>query len=348
VSWISEHLDGHRTPHALALLALSAFLGCLALISSATAATQYVDGVSDQSMAAWGGPVLAGPLTDFLPEAGIGNPPSHIILARYVVQWNVMSEESDGADPGGDYREQFEAWYADALSRGLALDVSLVAYHHGEPPPASDAFQVELQALLNRFPAIRYVEAWDEPNDTPGLTPAGAAHYTNAALSDCESRGCTVIAGNLLDSANMVSFENAYAADLTLEPANWGVHPYFAVKAHRDSAIREFAQELPTRGDATWFTEIGAYVCFHAKRQSEAQQASDASWLVNTLMPAVGPLHVFYYEFMFKNHQEQPCSALGGPNTSIYNDHGEPRLSASVILGSVAAATQVGLALGGP
>ena len=319
-----------------------------AVTSPALAGTAYVDGVSDQSMAAWGWPVFAGRLSGPFSEAGLGEPPSHIIFARYVVQWNVTSEESDGPDPDGDYREQFEAWYYNALSRGLVLDVSLVAFHHGEAPPASDAFQAALQALLDRFPAIRYLEAWDEPNDTPGLTPAGAAHYTNAAVSDCEGRSCTVIAGNLLDSANMLSFERAYSADLTVEPLNWGVHPYFAVKVHSDSAIREFERDLPARGDATWFTEIGAYVCLHGDRQSEARQASDASWLVSSLMPAVRPAHVFYYEFMFKNHQEQPCSATSGPDTSIYNDRGQARAAARAILGSVAAATQVELALDGP
>jgi hypothetical protein len=83
-----------------------------------------VDGISDQSMPAWGaqGGALAAAL--FGARGADGSGPA---LARYVVQWNVLAQPSAGADAHGDYRERFEAWLADARDEGLGELVALTS-----------------------------------------------------------------------------------------------------------------------------------------------------------------------------------------------------------------------------
>ena len=95
----------------IATAALAGATGAPALSGGAEArAAGRVDGISDQSMPAWGdgGAALAAGLFARPPAEG-----SRLTLARYVVQWDALAQPSDGPDPHGDYRERFEAWLAD-------------------------------------------------------------------------------------------------------------------------------------------------------------------------------------------------------------------------------------------
>jgi hypothetical protein len=297
--------------------------------------TPYVDGISDQSLPYWDRSFAGSYAAGFFRGTWVAGPSSHISLARYVVQWNVMS----GAYP--DYLAQLEAWYRDVLTLGLTPDVSLAAYD-GVLPGSSSAYGAALQALLDRFPATSYVEAWDEPNDTPGLSADTAAGYTNVAQSLCRNRGCTVIAGNFLDSASMTAYEREYARALRpASLADWGIHPYLAVKARADSTVLDFRSNLPDAGagERIWFTEVGAYRCEGGVRPEllgERTQALDAWWLVNRLMPDIQPAHVFYYEFLFKDRRPPPCDRSDS-DTALYAPAGDrnavdvPRAAASYI-----------------
>jgi hypothetical protein len=276
--------------------------------------TMYIDGVSDQSPPQWSD--LPG------EEDGFG-PASHITLARYVVQWNVSS----GDYPA--YRSELDSWYADVLALRLTPEVSLASYD-GVMPVSVGEYHEMLEQLLDTFPAIRYLEAWDEPNATTGLDANTAARYTNVAHSLCQPRGCTVIAGNLLDSdPHMAGYERAYERALDPVESDWGIHPYQAVATRNPATVLAFKANLPDGGidENLWFTEVGAYECEDIggyRRLGQHSQAVGASWLVNRLMPEVRPVHVFYYELMFRSGQQPPCDR-GDSDTALYVPTGDPR-----------------------
>lgn len=298
--------------------------------------TPYVDGISDQSLPYWDTSFAGSYSAGFFHDAWVADGlSSHISLARYVVQWNVMFD----AYPA--YLAALEAWYRDVLEMGLTPDLSLASYD-GVLPVSSTAYRAALQALLDRFPATAYVEAWDEPNLPPGLSADTAAHYTIIAQSLCQPRACTVIAGNLLDSASMTVYEREY--ERALHPASladWGIHPYLAVKARDAATVLDFRSNLPDAGagERIWFTEVGAYRCEGGARPEllgERVQALDASWLVNRLMPAIQPVHVFYYEVLFRERRPPPCDRSDS-DTALYAPAGDrnavdvPRAAAAYI-----------------
>jgi hypothetical protein len=315
-------------------------LGVAFAVAPAPAATRYVDGISDQSIPAWDGGFTGGYFAEYFSSNWIVD--GHIREARYVVQWDVMSEPSRGPDASGDYRERFEAWYRDAASLGLTLDVSLTAYAGGLPSPGE--YRLQLGRLLHAFDSIRYLEAWNEPNFTLGLSPSLADEYTNSASALCAAQGtCTVIAGNLLDDAGMVGYERRYLGGLVPLPRLWGVHPYHAVSDHSETAILAFVKTLPGEGagEQIWFTEVGAYACRRSAPGGEAAQAQDAAWLTGELMPTVKPAHVFYYEFLYKERRPPPCDSAEA-DTALYlpsddpNVPDAPRAAASFIFANTA------------
>ncbi len=313
----------------LAALCLSlAFVG-----ASASATTTYVDGISDQHLANWEGGV-----SNLFTNAWVGSPPSHIKLARYVVQWNART--------GGGYANElanFRSWYERAGALGLTRDVALANYTG--TAPSSATYQAELTSFLNEFSGIRYLEAWNEPNHMSThvnfyVSPVAAAHYMNSAYSVCQSHSCTAIAGDFHDEEHMPKYEEEYEEMLTpSNPGNWGIHPYHTVLRHNPAPVNEFTAKLPSGTNHIWFTEIGAYYCQAGEStpRGEAVQAGDAGWLVNTLIPQTGNLeHVFYYEYAFEGTARINCSA--SEDTELYappsaGQPNQPRSAASIVFG---------------
>ena len=301
-------------------------LGLSATPGSAYVYTEHVDGISDQSMARWdmgfSGSYFAGYFKHKWIEEG------HIRYARYVVQWNVMSESTKGPNPHGNYHEQFEAWYQDATSLGLTIDVAMFTYT-GSTPETSTKYSEALSALLNAFTGIRSVEAWNEPNNSPYITPGGAAHFANKAYSLCTKHSCTAVVGDFLDSSNSVSYETTYEKSLSpSNPPNWGIHPYRAVKEQNEAPVYELQKHLPGEGaaDELWYTEIGAYRCEDYSKlelRSEEQAEQNAFFLTHLLMVNEKALHVFYYEFLPGNREQPPCTSTQA-DTALYIPSTDP------------------------
>jgi hypothetical protein len=305
-----------------------------------------VDGISDQSMALWDSGFADGRFAAYFAERWVAD--GHIAYARYVVQWDVMQEPTAGANPGGDYRERLEAWYLDASSLGLKLDVALTSYD-GSTPADAARYAEQLDRLLDALPGVAYVEAWNEPNGSPYLAPRSSARLANAAEAICrERRTCTVIVGDLLDSSNEVSYERRYERYLDPpEPTDWGIHPYYAVRQLSEATVDAFKASLPAGGAGIdmWFTEVGAYYCsdYGAKLEQagEERQEVDAYWLTHLLMPNTHPAHVFYFEFLYGEDQPPPCNPAQA-DTALYVPGGErgdaprARAAAAMILGGEA------------
>lgn len=300
---------------------------------TASAATRYVDGISDQSLPAWDSSLSNDPFASLFATTWVGQ----ITLARYVVQWNAMAQASGGPNADGDYRERFEAWLVDVRSLGLAPVVALTSYT-GIRPDSTGEYQPRLEQLLGYAARlgepIGYVEAWNEPNNQ-GDEPAGkAGEIANWANPVCERLRCQVLAGDLEDTPSVTTYERAYIHALGFAPAIWGIHPYYSVKAHDDATILRFEQALPNHGAGAqlWFTEIGAYYCTRGEVLGEARQAADASYLVDTLIPAIAPAHVFYYGLMAAHRTEAPCTVSGGDDSELYRADGQPRAAAGIVL----------------
>ncbi len=301
--------------------------------ANARAGTADVDGISDQSLPVWNGSFPDSSFASFFRATWVGQ----IALARYVVQWDAMAEAGAGANANGDYRERFEAWLQDVRALGLAPVLALTSYT-GVYPTSAREYVAGLEGLLAAADRagvpVSYVEAWNEPNNQGDEPAAKAGEIADRAESVCGQRDCQVIAGDFEDDPSLAGYETAYLAALSFSPTIWGIHPYRSVKAHSDAPVLRFEQALPDHGaDAQiWITEIGAYYCAHGQVLGEAQQAADASYLVNDLIPAIAPTHVFYYGFMAGADTEVPCAAGRDSDSELYRASGEPRAAAGVVL----------------
>ncbi len=319
-------------------LVLALCLGFVA-VAPASASTSYVDGISDQSLPLWDGGFSGSYFGGFFHASWVGSPPSHVTLARYVVQWNVMS----GSYPA--YRSEFESWLNDIASLGLTPDLALTSYD-GVYPASPAEYKTRLQQVLGQARtmghSIRYLEAWNEPNNQGHESAINAAHFTNEAYAACSAEyACTIIAGNLEDSPSVGSYEDEYRTHLSPVPSIWGVHPYYSVEERSETPIQRVVEHMPNggTGDQLWITEVATRKCkdFNGLVENgEIGQAERANWLVNTLIHNRHPEHVFYYEFLLKNHLQPNCVTEGADNalyvpSSDPNAPDAPRAAASYI-----------------
>jgi hypothetical protein len=311
------------------------------IVTSASAATTYVDGISDQNLTEWdagfSGSYFGGLFASDWVTGG------HIRYARYVVQWNAMAEGLTGAN---DYRERYEAWLEDAHQLGLMLDLSLTSYDEAYPSTSAE-YQRALEQLLAEAKLkgddIRYVEPWNEPNNQGAEPAVNAAHFTNSAHSLCVDRteafDCTILAGNFEDGPRVAEYEQAYEENLNQTPLVWGIHPYHSVQEMQEGPYLQVLKHLPYAGggEQVWFTEIAARRCTSSGGNSESGQARRAEWLVKTLMPTRKPEHVFYYGFLLGHRRQPGCAGepLDGELYAPSNDPNAPdvaRAAASLIL----------------
>ena len=327
---------------------LGAFSAALCLsfffANAPAGAVGYVDGIPDQALGGWSGNFseasgFNAPFPTFFADSWVGSPPSHIKLARYIVQWDVMR----GVGYEGEFA-QLQAWYNHAVELGLTADLTLANYNCSGcvAPEKTEYYTRELEALHSAFPGISVFEAWNEPNHAGSfyVTAAAAAHFMNSAYSFCASHGCTAIAGDFLDSeSNLVKYEEEYESNLSpRDPANWGLHPYHAIKYESNGTVKSFQAALPNpTTDHLWFTEVGAYYCEKGTPYGLTSQEHNTQFLVNHLIPEFAPTHVFYYEAAWRYDEPPPCNS-SYDDTALYaaestNGTLHARPAASIIFG---------------
>ena len=105
---------------------------------------------------------------------------------------------------------------------------------------------------------MRTITPWNEPNHASQPTvsvPGRAAHYYNAVRAAC--RGCTVVAGDMLDAPNMRRYLARYRRALGDVPAVWGLHNYFDTTYGGSAGLRTMLRAVEGR---VWLTETGGIV----------------------------------------------------------------------------------------
>ncbi len=287
--------------------------------SPARGATAYIDGISDQNMPEWDGAFTGSYFADLFERDWVLG--GHIRLARYVVQWDVID-----AGPAGS-RVKFENWLRDVEELGLVPDVGLTSYDGSYPASAGD-YGEQLAELLRRAKElgvpVRYVEAWNEPNNQGHEPAAMAASFADAAQGVCAGGyGCEVVGGDLEDAPGAARYEREYERDLRHVPPIWGVHPYRSVQYMSTAPLRELLGALP-EGNATelWFTEVAARTCTdyggELRVNGEEGQAARVRWLLGTLMPYARPAHVFYYTFLLADRRVPSCTPGDPEDEALY------------------------------
>ena len=185
--------------------------------------------------------------------------------ARLVVPYDAVARRTE--------RELVDVWLAEAKRAGVE---PFITFGHSRARPAKlptvAEFRAAFRAFRKRYPAVRTYAPWNEINHVSQPTarsPQRAAEFYNVVKAAC--RGCTVLAGDVLDQAGMTRYVRQYRRHLDGAPKIWGLHNYADTNRFRTTGLRDL---LRTVSGDVWLTETGGIVRFGRNFPRDEQRAS--------------------------------------------------------------------------
>ena len=172
--------------------------------------------------------------------------------ARLSVAWDTLKTPGETA--------RLDAWVAGARSMGAEPLITFArpTGPSGRKPPTAAAFKTQFLGFRARYPDIRTYSSWNEANQCGTGTcrkPKLVVKYFDAIRKNCP--GCKVLAADLLDQDNAVSWARAFRKAAKVEPKYWGLHGYIDANRGQTARTRRVLRAVPGE---VWLTEIGGLV----------------------------------------------------------------------------------------
>jgi hypothetical protein len=240
--------------------------------------------------------------------------------ARLVVAYDAVAVDFE--------RGLTDAWLAGARAAGVE---PFITFGHSRVKPKKlptvAEFRTAFRAFRARYPQVRVYAPWNEINHDSQPTaqaPQRAAEFYNAIKAGC--RGCTVLAGDVLDQAGMVRYVERYRRHLEGFPRIWGLHNYADANRFRDSGLRDLLSAVS--GDV-WLTETGGIVRFgRSFPYDEARAARAVSFALGLARRHERVKRVYLYNWTGARRADRFDSGLVGPD-------GRPRPGYEALRGSL-------------
>jgi hypothetical protein len=202
--------------------------------------------------------------------------------ARLAVGWDFLTSPDQAA--------RADAW----LQAARAARVEpLVTFGHSllggrrRALPTPERFRYEFRRFRALYPWVTTFATWNEANHCGEPTchrPRLVAAYYDALRSECPT--CTVLAAEVLDMPNMVSWVQAFQAHARDVPRYWGLHNYLDANRLRTVGTRRL---LGATTGQVWFTETGGIVSRTSRRrvtfpESVPHAARAVAWVFERLV----------------------------------------------------------------
>jgi hypothetical protein len=277
----------------LALLLTGVMAGVLSLAAPASALTV---GIADNKPDMFSDPRFA--------ASGIG-------VARLSVGWDALSSPWQVA--------QLDAWLGGARAANVE---PLVSFGHSRTDrrslPTPERFLFEFRRFRARYPWVKEFAAWNEANHCGEPTchrPRLVAAYYRNLRRECPD--CRILAAEVLDMPNMVSWVRSFRRAAGEEPRYWGLHNYIDANRGRTSGTRRMLRAVKGQ---VWFTETGGIVSRSNRRkvtfpESARHAATAMRFLFGRLVPMSRRVtRVYIYHWNTDGPPATWDSALIGPS----------------------------------
>jgi hypothetical protein len=235
--------------------------------------------------------------------------------ARVQVPWDVFSYPAQ--------LQEIDRWLTAAKAAGVE---PLVSFGHSRVTrrllPSPSRFKYEFRRFRERYAWITTFATWNEANHCGEPTchrPRLVGAYWRALTRECSS--CTILASELLDMPNMVSWVREFRRYVGYEPRVWGLHNYVDANRFRTSGTTRLLRAVA--GDV-WLTEVGGLVYRRNRpatgrnqvrlRESPSHAARATEWLVERLLPlSIRLRRVYIYHWDASTLRDSWDSALITP-----------------------------------
>jgi hypothetical protein len=199
------------------------------------------------------------------PVVGIGETHAEVFADRNFQRLRVPVVRTivpyDAVLRGGWERDEVDRWMAAARAAGIEPLVAFNHSRHAGPAPTVPEYRRHITAFRDRYPWVRLITAWNEPNHSSQPTandPQLAATFYNQALTVFPD--ARIVAGDVLDIGNAMTWLRTYRTYVYKRPQLWGIHDYGDANRFRPyatSVTKKLVDYLPGE---IWLTETGGIV----------------------------------------------------------------------------------------
>ena len=184
--------------------------------------------------------------------------------------------------------------------------------------PSPERLLYEFRRFRARYPWVTDFASWNEANHCGQPTchrPKLVAAYWRKLRMACPK--CRILAAEVLDMPNMISWVKAFRRASKVQPRYWGLHNYVDANRLRTSGTRRL---LKATGHALiWFTETGGIVSRTNRRKvTFPESASHAAIATRFVFDKLVPLsrritRVYLYHWNSEPGPKTWDSGLIGP-----------------------------------
>jgi hypothetical protein len=225
--------------------------------------------------------------------------------ARLVVSWDALRVGFD--------RAEVDAWLHEAQANGIRPLVSFSHSRvHPRKRPSVREFRRTFRAFRKRYPWVREYSPWNEANHHSQPThhrPRLAARYYNVVRSNC--RGCTIVALDVLDQPDMVSYVRAFRHWAKGRPRLWGLHNYIQINRRVGIATKQLMRAVPGN---IWLTETGGIVKFADTLRYDTHRAARVTRYLFKVGQNRRIKRIYIYSWWGERRGARFDAGLVGPN----------------------------------
>jgi hypothetical protein len=189
--------------------------------------------------------------------------------ARLNVSWDALNHEWEVAE--------LDTWLYAARANGVT---PLISFGHSRIArrelPTPERFKREFRRFRARYPWITQFATWNEANHCGEPTCHRArlvAAYYRKLRQECPR--CIVLAAELLDMPNMLSWVKEFRRWSKVEPRYWGLHNYVEANRFHMTSLKKLLRRV--RGQV-WLTEVGGLVARRKKRRETVKRIPESKW----------------------------------------------------------------------
>jgi hypothetical protein len=242
-------------------------------------------GLSDQQATAWSDTRLR----------GLG-----LKYARLIVPWNAATVPSEIA--------RTQAWLDAVAAAGMEPHIAFEHLRTDDCPdgsctlPTRAQYRSAVAAFIARWPQVRTFTTWNEANHSSQPVadrPEMVAAYWAELSAACP--GCTIVAGDVLDSGGYVRWLQRFlAAAAPAVPQLWGLHNYGDVTYGRTTGTDDVLAAVPGQ---LWVEETGGIVTLRDERgrttlssnETRAATAVDRAFAIAAARPRIARMYVYQW-----------------------------------------------------
>lgn len=280
-----DHHPARAARRTAVTLTLALLLAVLATVivrpGRAEAASSFAVGLADQKAAVWSDARISG---------------LHLGYARLIVPWDAATSQPAAV----------QAWLDATAAQGMTPHVAfehLRTDHCPSSPctlPSVAQYRAAVDAFIAKFPQVRTYTVWNEVNHQSQPVrnrPDLVAQYYQQLTAACP--GCTVVAGDVLDSGNFTGWLRSFLTNFSAPPQLWGIHNYGDVGRGTSTNTEAVLATVP---GTLWMEETGGIVQLRGassggggRTAAEAQAAAaiDEAFTIARAQPRIGRIYVY-------------------------------------------------------